>query len=822
MATFYKPAPELTDQQKLDLIRGTQERIQKALGINPDKPLADNIEHMRNHPDAEIRRRYGNLGTAPSTVDPVTRQRGLGEQAEFVAFALRDFTAEAEKIDPYARSKFLTDKLQRAQGLDDWMAPLKPGQVWRDDVDTEATRKVAQMEETRTHQEETHETPDTRADRMIKQLGTSPSGQGSFLSREEFMALTSDRQIKAINDLETRASVMKKDPKIEAQSYAGRRLTSVSETPTSTADLEQVPAADRPAQAYRHYYAAQEALEWGDKVLTGKDPKAGSAPALATSLGGSHAKSQTVGDGQDDDNAPDVANAEPATKKQGSQQRLERLTRLQERTERALGSEKSNSWTADQKRLAESFVQRDLANDLQNPSLRRELRGEIQAIRTVMKTARAEREAPDTETVTKNSSQPTTSQAHQGTDRQQRRSPEERMERLERLQDRVATALAEGSGRGWSDEQKQKAQRFVQTDLTVLKDGDRAARRDIALQAREMREILRNNRIAPDETLAPRIIDRQEIQASQTKSPVSDRPSSENRDGRADRREQRLERLEALQTRVREAREQGVTDGWSSEQQNLAATFAIRNLRTDLQNGQRDAIHSEVQALRPLLKGQDANRDAGIQPRAAFASSWNDKTRFPEAEPPAYAGPGFTVEIRPGGPSWNGSPGFGDRTEIPETKTASYDVSIRRSSQPSFSAAAAVSPRPPAPPRPVYEAPAVQEVQQPGGYASRNVDNGITWSGGRLTPRFGHAVQDPGPPPGWPGRTPGYEEPSSPLGGLLQGAAAFAAHKHAGDMDWDNRRDLRQGLRAAGFDPRNPIGNAAASITGPLFKGLGL
>ncbi|HRC26061.1 MAG TPA: hypothetical protein PKX87_01360, partial [Alphaproteobacteria bacterium] len=230
-------------------------------------------------------------------------------------------------------------------------------------------------------------------------------------------------------------------------------------------------------------------------------------------------------------------------------------------------------------------------------------------------------------------------------------------------------------------------------------------------------------------------------------------------------------------------------------------------------------------ALRPLLKGQDANRDAEVQTReafgtAAFASSWNDKTRFPQAEPPAYQGPGFEIKVAPGGPKWNGSPGFGDQTQIPETNTASYDVSVRRSSQPSFSAAAA--PRPPAPPQQTYDAPPVRDLQQTGGYASRNMDNGITWSGGRLAPQFGYAVRDPGPPPGWPGRTPGYEEPSSPLGGLLQGAAAFAAHKHAGDMDWDDRRDLRRGLRAAGFDPRDPVGNAAASIVGPLTKGLGL
>ncbi|HRC27175.1 MAG TPA: hypothetical protein PKX87_07080, partial [Alphaproteobacteria bacterium] len=562
MAVFYKPAPDLTDQQKLDLIRGTQERMQKALGINPNKPLADNIEHMRTHPDAEIRRRFGNLGTAPSTVDPVTHQRGLGEQAEFVAFALRDFGAEASKLDSYAQTKFLTDKLQRAQGLDDWMAPLKPGQVWRDDVDTEAARKVGEMQKARKHQEETQETPDTRADRRIEGLGSSPSWQGPFLSHEEFMALGSDRQFKAIKDMETRVQAMKNNPQIEAQSYAGRRLTSVSETPTSAADLEQLPAADRPEQAYRRYYAAQEALEWGDKVLTGKDPKAGSAAALAASLGGNnenHAKSVDDGQDQDDDNASDVANAEPAMKKQGPQQRLERLTHLQERTERALESGKSNSWTADQKRLAESFVQRDLANDLQNPSLRREPRGEIQGVRAVMKTARAEREAANTEAGVQNPRQSTIPQAPQGADRQQRRSPEERMERLERLQDRVATALAEGSARGWSDEQKQKAQRFLQADLTVLKNGDRTARRDIALQAREMREILRNDRIAPNETFAPRVIDRQEIQSSQTRSPVSDRPPLESRDDRADGRAQRLERLEALQARVREARTQGVT-----------------------------------------------------------------------------------------------------------------------------------------------------------------------------------------------------------------------------------------------------------------------
>lgn len=602
MAT--SPGQTLTDQQKLDLIRGTQLRMQQNLGIDPAKPFADNIAHMRTHPDAEIRRRFGNLGTAASTVDPVTRQRGLGEQTDLVAFAVRDIGAEAAKLDSYSRTRFIDDKYMKAQGFDDWMGPLKPGQVWRDDVDREAAQKVAELDARRQREKET---PDRKADETLQDLG--------------------------------------------------KPVTQNSEH-DSARDLDQISDKDQSA-----------------------------------------------------------------------------------------------------------------------PRETRSARG------------------------------------------QGRRTPEERMERLDRLQDRVATALSDKSTSGWTQDQRKAAQNFVQADLSIIKNGNREDRQALAAQAREMRALLKNDRVAPNETFAPRVIDRQRVEAS------AGEPGE-----RSGNREQRLERLENLQARVREAQSRGLSDGWSSEQKALAQNFADRNLRQDLQNGQRDTIRAEVQTLRPLLRGQNvkAEQEADVQavvsPRtnfstaAAFASSWNDKTRFPEAEPKAYQGGGLSVQVRPGGPSWNGSPGFGDRTDIPETKLPSYDVSIRRSSRWEFSNAATTTPS--APPARVYETP-VTPTPQYGSY-NRDVNSGITWSGGRLAPQFGYRAAgiDPDPQPGWPGRS--AEGPSSPLGPLLQGAAAFTAQKHVGGMDWDDRRELRQGLRAAGFGPYEPVGHAAAALTGPLVKGLGL
>lgn len=719
------PPPEMSPDQKLDLIIGAQRRVREKLGIDPTRTLEENVAYMKNHPDAEIRRRYGNLDTVSTTLDPFTDKRNLGEQADLVAFALRDFTTEAGR----PKIHLLDKALRRAQGFEDWSTSLRPGQAWQADIDTESTRRIAEMEARRNAE------LDRRADQMVQGLtrnsaeDNAPDGY-KFLSREEFMALGSlEKQIEEVKKVEARAAALLKDPKIQAEPYAKARLEGVVSEPASLSDLDKLPQDEKSAQAYWAYYGAQDAIGHGERSLT----RGPSAPKVSFGLeeGDSGPGSDLLGKDEPVAGAAESSQQrKPQSKAQRTpEQRMERLARLQEWTNRKLANDPD--WAGEQRARAQSFGKRDLAAEFQDGRPSPDLRQEVQAVRGLFKEERAQRQANNRQTQAPNEAGSSESGEPSVGEERGRRSL---AERVERLQDRVATALADGTAGGWSPEQKAAAERFAQTDLSTLRGSGRESRQAFAAQARDMRLLLKESRIDPsDPAFNPREISREQV-----------------------------------------------------------------------------SVPAVVDAVAPRSVSQNTG------PVPADYPGWQDRSRVPEAETARYE-----VQVRSGGPQWNGSPGFGDRTEIPETQTASYDVGVRRSSRPSFSSAAVGSE--PVAQETGYERSEAPPVVSRGTY-SHQIDSGITWSGGRSLRRdFGPpAGYDPGPPPGW--RGPSYGGPSTGLGALLEGASVAAARhglrERMDDMSWRDRRDLWRDLHA-GFGPR-PVENVVGNLVGPLVRGLGL
>lgn len=515
--------------------------------------------------------------------------------------------------------------------------------------------------------------------------------ENPFLSREAFLALPYPEQIKKIEDLQAWAADMRNDPKVKANFYADARLYNASADRSPVSSLEKIPAGEeRSDQAYRYYFACQDALTHGEKALNGTPPVERQADAE---------RNRTETNSPSTESAPEDSAEESASPPES------------------------------------------------RPGGRR---------------SRAER-------------------GEEGG--RQRRSPEERLARLTKLQDRTATALADGSASTWTEEQRAAAEKFTHRDL-AQDIRNRETRQDIRAEAKAVREGLRSGGIGP----ANIRMERHRQQQPDTAGAQAEASSGQ----RVGNREHRFERLERLQTRVRDALNNGTTDGWTHAQQAHAANFANRDLRAEARDPQsRQEIRAEAQELRGLLK-QERGTHRGIDPVAAFSASanhpgWSNRTAGQEPET-AYR----DVSFRPAAPQSVWSSGFNDQTRIPETQTASYEVSFSGPARHAFAPAAAYY----APPR---NAPFV-------GSYDRGLSSDIRWNGGPLRNSFApQAGYDPGPPPGWrPGMPASYAGPSShPVRDLL-GAAAVVGLGH---MDRGERHDLRVDLHEAGFG-RHPIRNA--------------
>ncbi|MCB9978417.1 MAG: hypothetical protein H6862_02270 [Rhodospirillales bacterium] len=527
----------------------------------------------------------------------------------------------------------------------------------------------------------------------------NPDKETPFLSRKTFLALPYPEQIKKIEDLQVWAADMRNDPKIKADFYADARLYNASAERSPVSSLEKIPAGEeRAAQAYRYYYACQDALTHGEKALNG------------TAL----AERQADPDGN--------------------------------RTKTGSASTKSTHENSPEGNAPPS----------ESPSSERRSR---------------------------------TERGEEGG--RQKRSPEERLARLTKLQDRTATALADGSASTWTEEQRAAAEKFTHRDLSqdIL---NRETRQDIRSEAKAVREGLQSGGVGP----ANIRMERHRQQQPDTAGAQSEDPSQ-----RVGNREHRFERLERLQNRVREAMNNGTTDGWTHAQQAHAANFANRDLRAEARNPQsRQEIRAEAQELRGLLR-QERGNSREIDPVAAFSSAtanhagWNDRTAGPEPET-TYR----DVSVHPTAPRSVWSSGYNDQTRIPETQTASYDLSFSGPARRAFAPAAAGA---------YYVAP--RNVPLVGSY-ERELSSGIRWNGGPLRNSFApQAGYDPGPPPGWrPGMPVSYANPSShPVRDLL-GATAVVGLGH---MDRGERHELRVGLREAGFG-WHPVQNALHFVLG--------
>lgn len=508
----------------------------------------------------------------------------------------------------------------------------------------------------------------------------------TFLSYDAFVALSHADQFEKIKDLQVWAADMRADQKIKGNSYADSRLYNASAERLSVADLEKIPAGkERSEQAYRYYYACQDALTHGEKILNGaansaeQTSEASAAPDSEPSAG----------------EAAEESAAAPETPHPGHGQR------------------------------------------------------------------------------------PRTS-GRPGPGQGQRLSPEERLARLTKLQDRVATALADGAASTWTQEQRTAAERFVSRDL-AQDFRNNETRKEIRAEFGIVRGALLSGGVGPVDI---------RVERHRQDAPENTGGGSEPRNGQGGRRERIIERLEGFQGRVRDALSNGTTDGWTHAQQAQAANFANRNLRTEMRDPQsRQDIRAEFGELRQLLRPGSENGQT-VDPVQAFSASahpgWNNRTAGQEPTPPYRE-----VSFKPVAPPQPWSSGFNDQTQIPETQTAAYDVS--------FSGGPARSAFGPAARGESYSAPA-SSAPSYGSY-DRGYSSEIRWSGGPLRNSFApSAGYDPGPPSGWrPGMPMSYGRQPGLVENLLGAAATFGLNR----ARWDHWQDVREGRQDLRQDRRD-------------------